>query len=184
MKKKIFLDMDGVLCDFSRGYIEHYGMDFAIEDIAYWGYALDVWKNSGKRVRDFWNGLDVAFWQNLERTPECDQILELVSSYKPVLLTAPPLGSSSWQAVAGKTMWIQSNLRDYFYEGRFLIGPAKEYCAGPDSILIDDCQDNCVKWETEGGKAIMVPRPWNDYRGLPVVVTIQLQLMELLGEEY
>jgi len=28
-------------------------------------------------------------------------------------------------------------------------------------LLIDDNAKNCEKWEKAGGKAVLVPRPWN-----------------------
>lgn len=37
----------------------------------------------------------------------------------------------------------------------------KSCLAHPDSILIDDCDENVDKFNDAGGKAILVPQDWN-----------------------
>jgi hypothetical protein len=185
--KKIFLDLDGVLCDFDKGHTELYQLDYLPGERREWTGPLSAFKRkTGKGIEDFWLGMSVDFWFTLDKTKECDQILALVEPFDAIIITAPPIGhiDSTANAVKGKTKWIRKNLPKYFFEGRFLIGSAKEFCASDDAILIDDNQDNCIKWEQAGGKSILVPREWNAYRDMPVVENIQAQLMELMGDEY
>ena len=65
--------------------------------------------------------------------------------------------------VVGKINWIDKNMPEY--SRRYLIGPAKQFCAGPDSILVDDSNKNIEDFAEAGGNVILVPRPWNsNYR--------------------
>jgi hypothetical protein len=42
------------------------------------------------------------------------------------------------------------------------MGSPKFLCAKPDNILIDDSDKNCNSFIKAGGKAILVPQPWNN----------------------
>lgn len=185
--KKIFLDMDGVLCDFEKGYTNLYNIKFASGEREMWTGPLVAFKRqTGRSAAAFWGGMGEDFWANLDKTPECDQILEMVEEFSPVIISAPPLGNvdSTAHAVSGKVRWIRKHLPSYFFTGRFFIGFAKHHCASGDSVLIDDRQDNCIKWEEEGGQTVLVPRPWNAYWDLPVVENIYVQLQELMRKDW
>jgi len=59
--------------------------------------------------------------------------------------------------------WIREHLPAY--SRRFLIGPAKEFCANPRSVLIDDSETNVKAFFEAGGHTVLVPREWNWMRG-------------------
>ena len=75
--------------------------------------------------------------------------------YLPVLLTSP----GNAESVVGKIQWIEKHLPEY--KRRYLIGPEKHFCSHRNSILIDDSDENVMKFREEGGDAILVPRMWN-----------------------
>lgn len=184
--RQMFLDIDGVLADFDRGYREYYDCFAGIEyeDVTSWEFCVEHYKKmTGKSAASFWGGFTHEFWANLHKTPECDLILALTEPYKPILLTAPPL-SGDGSSAGGKQEWIRKNLPDYFFDGRYLIGACKEICAKPGAILIDDSDANCIAWIENGGTAILVPRPWNVLREYPVVQTIQENLIAVLDSDY
>jgi len=154
MKQKIFLDVDGVLADFSGAVINLLGLGITNDDITHWDFLLEYAGMSSDR---FWSHFDDNFWANLvKKTPECDEIVKLLEEYRPCLLTSP-----AFIGAGGKQEWIRKNLPSFFYDGRYLIGPAKEYLAHKNAILIDDSDSNIGNWEEGGGIGILVPKPWN-----------------------
>ncbi len=154
---KIFLDLDGVIVAFAEGVIKWYNLDCTTEDFEEWGAIFDFFSGSEK---DFWEGLTDKFWLGLEFTKEAKQILTLVEPMKPCILTSP-----SHTSAGSKQQWIRENLPDYFKGGRYLIGPAKDFGAHSESLLIDDSEENIDKFRKAGGHTILVPRPWNKLRG-------------------
>ena len=164
---RILLDLDGVLVDFVGGACRIHGRpdpfaeplipevvgNFSMDKI--WGMGLDT----------FWKPMKMpSFWKGLEFMPDAKEILELceqaVGMDNVCLLTSPSRGSGP---VVGKINWIEKNMPEY--SRRYLIGPAKQFCAGPDSVLVDDSNRNIEDFVEAGGNVILVPRAWNsNYR--------------------
>lgn len=156
---KIVLDLDGVLVDLVRGMEERY--DIKVKE---WpvGRLEEAFNMTAKQL---WGNLDFDFWVNLKWHDDGQRILtKLIVEFGEnniVICTSPTLHP---QAAAGKMAWIQNHLPDF--NRRFLIGPAKEFLAHEQSILIDDFDYNVDKFRKHGGHAILVPRPWNSNREL------------------
>lgn len=159
MKKRCFLDMDGVLVDFIKGICEAHERDNPYSDAknagSYWLHK--IWGISNTK---FWEpAQDADFWADLDKTPECDEIIsrvEMVFGENVCLLTAPSLAPGCME---GKREWITRNIPRY--RDQFLIGSAKEFCGFPGSYLVDDMEKNIVKFQEAGGNGILFPRPWN-----------------------
>lgn len=156
---RILLDMDGVLVDFVKGALDLHGLQdpwTKEENLGEW----DICSLVGMKPKDFWAPLGKEFWTKLDWTPQGEEILDYLERlFGPgsiCLLTSPPLTSGSAQ---GKINWISEEAP--LYRRRFLVGPAKEFCAGPDSILVDDSEANVAKFKKAGGKAVLVPARWN-----------------------
>lgn len=176
MKTQIFLDLDGLIRDFSRGLIDHFKMDHSPEDVTHWGYSVDkITKKYGFTEDEFWNCLTYQFWSTLPMTPYANRIINIMRPLKPTILTSPAHNS------AGPTQaWIKENLPAYFNDGRYLIGPAKESCAHENALLIDDSEENCVKFYQAGGDIIMFPGPWNSAgKALPNMDPVSFLIREL-----
>lgn len=165
---RLFLDLDGVIVDFAQGCIDWYNLDCNVKDFTKWS---KIFKYFTGYEKDFWEGLTDKFWVELKFTKEAKEILELLKDVKPCILTSP-----GHTGAGGKQQWIRKNLPDYFKDGRYLIGPAKHYLATSDSLLIDDSQENCRKFEEAGGYSILIPRPWNDLRDNDLITYLKGKL--------
>ena len=89
----IFCDMDGVIVDFERGYYELTGK-----------HTSQVLDGSN----EFWKPLEdegALFWATLPWMPDGKQLWDYIKKYKPYILTAPSLDSSSR---VGKEAWCKN----------------------------------------------------------------------------
>lgn len=161
---RVFLDMDGVLCDFIEGIHRALGLDY---DINAYPYELGKWDN----LSDI-GGLNLPFkvidslctsdfWADLTWHDDGHDILCLVldrfDADEVCLLTSPMPNSGS---ATGKVRWIEKNLPAF--KRQFIIAPvSKGLLAEPGRILIDDRDKNIREWREAGGIGVSVPRPWN-----------------------
>ena len=110
----------------------------------------------------FYAKMGYEFWANLPRTEEFDvflSILELFFTQENIcVLTAPPRVKCPG-CLEGKEDWIYKNLPQY--KDQFLIGRPKDFCAGPDTLLVDDSDANVRAFVKRGGRYILIPRAWN-----------------------
>ena len=156
--KRIFLDVDEPLADFVGAANTFYGVSMPKEEITKWELPYERY---GKTHNSFWDGLNEDFWADMPKQPWCDELVDFLESqddYSVCLLTAPNRDNAT-----GKQRWIRKNLPKFYNEKRYLIGPAKSFCTGPDSILIDDRGKNCEDFVAAGGRAIVFPAPWNSW---------------------
>ena len=154
------MDLDGVLADFVTAVGAHYQIPIYTDT-----YPISVGWNLLKAVHryldisasDFWDGLDYNFWANIQHYVGAKTFLQAVEKFGEVYIcTSDTLHSDS---AKGKVDWITHHFPRY--SRRRLIGPCKHILAGPNVILIDDCDKNVDAFREAGGKAILVPRPWN-----------------------
>lgn len=154
MRKRILLDIDGVLADFVAGVAKLHGEDPG--SVCTWNF-FEQW---GLTASDFWTPLGREFWASLPLTSESMRVLEMceaaVGKQNVALLTSP---CETDGCLEGKRDWVQKCFPDYRH--RLLIGAAKEFCASPSSLLIDDHDKNCEAFIAAGGVACVFPRPWN-----------------------
>ena len=173
--KRIFLDVDEPLADFVGAANTFYGVNIPKEEITKWELPYGRY---GKTHDSFWDGLNEDFWADMPKQPWCDELVDFLESqegYSVCLLTAPNKDNAT-----GKQRWIRKNLP--IYKDRYLIGPTKWFCAGPDSILIDDREQNCQDFIAAGGQAIVFPAPWNSWHGVEnQVETVKLRFLRVCG---
>jgi 5'(3')-deoxyribonucleotidase len=151
---KILLDMDGVLADFIGGACHYYHRSELVRDWPLGEY--DICKVMGYEPEEFWRGLCPMFWLNLLPMPDMQEIIEATEPFDTCILTSPTFDP---QCAAEKISWINAHVPRF--KRQYLIGPAKPFCAAPNHILVDDSEKNCLDFEAAGGRAVMVPRPWN-----------------------
>lgn len=185
MRNKIFLDLDGVIADFTTGYCGLHGLPnpFLTNPTFRGDKAWDVIAQTGLSVEEFWSPMGRDFWGSLPKTEEADDIIDAIDRTigldNTCFLTTPCLTEG---CVEGKRDWVNEN-----YPGMPIlfsstgkgthVGP-KEFCAAPNAILIDDHTPNIRNWVNAGGIGFLYPRPWNDlhpYEDLAI-----LDLHELL----
>ena len=135
MRRRIYLDCDGVLADFDRG-------AEAILGLA--PHAFERAHGAG----EFWRRLARApdFFANLEPLPDAMELYEAVRHRRPVILTGLPRGN--W-AAAQKRRWAHRH-----FPGVPVITTMaalkREHCL-PGDALVDDREKYRHLWEAEGG---------------------------------
>lgn len=135
----IWLDCDGVLADFDKGFYQKFGI--SSEEYEEQHGAKDFWfkiKNS------------LNFFGTLPLMPDAMQLYKAVEQLRPIILTGCPFGN--W-AEHQKFGW-----RDKHFPGvpmvTCLSRNKKSFCK-PGDILIDDLTKYQHLWEDAGGKFIL-----------------------------
>lgn len=135
----IYCDMDGVLVDFEKGFME---------------ISKGVHPDSLPKAR-FWamfysltKGKERKYWSELPWTKDGKELWSYIKKYKPEILTAPP----SENAEDGKRDWCKTNLGSV--KVNFKQARDKHHFAEKDAILIDDKESTIDKWNSTGGIGI------------------------------
>ncbi len=156
MSLAVFVDLDGVLCDFVRGALAAHGRADVPEASVAWGIESQL----GIEPAAFWGRLGFDFWAGLEPYPDGFALLrraeELVGPERIGLLTSP---CDTAGCVDGKRAWVVRHLPGY--ARRLFVGSAKELFAGPSKVLVDDHDANVDRFLAAGGFTFQPPRPWN-----------------------
>jgi len=161
MRKRLFLDMDGVLVNWLEG----------VHRLNHWPYTEGTWpykmgpegwyfyRELGVSGKNLFDGQGRAFWRSLEWLPEGKSVFKMCEGLfgnRMCLLTNPHDGEG---VVDGRKDWIKREIPHM--SKRVLIGACKEMCATPDTILIDDFEENIITWRNAGGIGVLMPSPWN-----------------------
>lgn len=164
-KRFAFVDLDGVLADFIGGAAEvHQRLDLLRDGENPGTWPRAQWDSPAAFAmsdEDFWGPLKGAqFWKTLKKTPWADLLLEEIEACFPspniFILTSP---FASHGSAAGKLEWVA---RHYgWLKQRVIVTVAKHAIARPGAVLIDDSDQNCEVFRSNGGGAILVPQPWN-----------------------
>lgn len=155
---KVFLDLDGVLVDFRRGVCEVFKQEPS-NDWTFWKHWEEV------NTEDVNDRCDACFWSSLHWTPDGIDIEQVIKEkFDPddiYLLTTPMRNPGSG---IGKLWWIEDHM-PWAYDHTILSYAPKSLLAGPDTLLVDDKDENIAEFVAAGGRGILVPRPWNELRG-------------------
>jgi len=170
MIKTVFLDMDDVLVDFMGGL--HKALDIPYNYFNY-PYKKGEWDILGYQIK--WQHYPdclvtfekcnqcctTSFWQNLKWMHDGHDILRVVlDKFHPeqiYLLTTP---MPNLESASGKMMWVNDNLPVYLKHTIITQAP-KFLLARPDTLLIDDKNQNVDEFYAAGGRGCLVPRFWN-----------------------
>jgi len=184
--KRLFLDVDGVLCDWNKGCHLLHGLPY--KD-GVWPYKLGpegwhFYKELGMTVLQLFKGMDREFWKNLDWCSDGKKILRIceakVGRENICLLTDPWKGDG---ATDGRIDWIKQEMPYYWDHGQYLIGPCKKACAHQDAILVDDYEKNIIDWQGKDGIGLLVPRAYNsEYKIKHVAIEhIEMRLHKITG---
>jgi hypothetical protein len=136
---QLYVDMDGVLVNWLKGFHALTGMDVDAHDKKY-GVA-STWK----RI----NAAGSKFWADMEWMPDGRQLWNYIKSAKPIILSKPSTHPSS---KVGKKIWVEKHLgKDIPY----IFSPDKYKWASKESVLIDDDIKNVYPWKRAGGVAVL-----------------------------
>jgi 5'(3')-deoxyribonucleotidase len=180
VKPVVLFDLDGVLADFTGSAVRLHGLRDA--NLQSW----DWWIRCGLSDEEFWQPIrNPDFWANLEPLADgmdmFDRVATVTDRHRVGILTSAQIPG----ATDGKRAWVKRHLPGF--EDNLLTGTAKHLLAAPNKVLVDDSDKNVVAFVGQGGKAVLVPRPWNAYRrrvrpdGSFCVMTAMTQLRDLLG---
>jgi len=146
---KLFLDMDGVLTDFTA----------ACEKI---GGNMMFWYSNDREL--FWKKITFAgieFWSEMSWMPGGQELHGFLrsSGFCPTILSAlpgPERKKALTNARKGKIKWIRKELGPSYAEAAILCyRPEKALQSGLARVLIDDNSENIREWEEAGGIGIL-----------------------------
>lgn len=163
-RRKIYLDMDGVLANFMYSAVKLFVDNDTIifHLLRTWPLHMSLHDLVGVAEGQFWNRINqggTSFWAGLRIYPWTVRLLKLAEKHGDVfILSSPARGANS---AGGKVVWIEKNITDY--SRKFILTPKqhKRLLARPGDILVDDHVKTCAEWEESGGHAILFPQPWN-----------------------
>ena len=166
---KMYLDMDGVVADFTAGLCAAFNIPFTNYPHTFsqglWDWRAELEKHPGiswdqaKQVCS-----DPSFWAELPELPGASDLFHnLTDAYEVRFLTTP---TGDINAVFdGKREWLEDREWVAPHDKRMILlelGETKEQYARPDIVLLDDQDKNVQDFRHGGGLAILVPRPWNN----------------------
>ena len=133
-----YVDMDGVLVDFDKGFREFSKMD-----------PLDYMEKYGKPA--FWKMLQKKprFFLNLDWMPDGEKLWDYVKQYNPIILTTP--ADSMEYCKEDKKKWVKEHLGK---DIKVIFSSKKGEYADSTSILIDDRDKNIIPWKNSNGIGI------------------------------
>ena len=135
MRKRIYLDCDGVLADFDRGATAVLGLPPKVFD-----------RKHG--LPEFWRRLGRApdFYATLPEMPDARELFDAVKHLDPIILTGLPRGD--W-AAPQKVRWAA----EHFPGTRIITCMAvdKRRHAQAGDVLVDDTLKHRHLWEAAGG---------------------------------
>lgn len=151
----ILFDMDGVISQFVRGALRLHNSTLDHSDITGWA----MYEKMGLTEPALYAPMGYDFWSSLDCYSDGFELLGKLLGERLGLLSSPVLTPG---CTDGKRAWVKRHLPDLL--PRTFIGTDKSLFAHENAILIDDSDANVEKFRLAGGRAVLVPRPWNAAR--------------------
>lgn len=166
----IYLDMDGIASNFVDAVGNMYGVTGLTENWKSVAIAnrisqntYDIAKVLKISTRELRNSIEAVenFWVDMKEHKSFGPFynhLKLIANVPIIFLTSPPLNSDGLRQ---KVLWLQNRYGRHFRD--WILCPArhKEQFAQPGKLLIDDSEDNCLRFQKANGLSIVFPRHWN-----------------------
>ena len=157
-KYQIYCDMDGVLTDYEKRFIEllrkeghkYYSKEVIKQVTRPKHFEKLEGEGELENFTDNYIGLD--FWTGMEWMPNGRQLWSFIQPYSPVILTSPSKHTTSR---LGKRLWVKEHLVPA-PPVEFRFGEAKSDFANENAILIDDKPSNLEAFASKGGIALEV----------------------------
>ena len=152
-ERRVYVDLDGVLCDFDSHYRALTGIIMDWSD--YNAGRTKVQPRVGKKGGPWWKPLldHPTFYRDLPLMPGALDLWEMLLPYEPYILSAmcPHIPQSGRQ----KLEWCAEHL-GLDHHRVIVVGDRMDkprYCL-PGDILLDDQPSNIENWNVEGGYGI------------------------------
>jgi len=140
---KVYCDLDGVLADFVKQWVDYYQLDPSAYRKQHGSDAFH------KQLSD----APIEFWSEMPWLPEGPTIWNHVRLYNPTILSAPPNEGTAGRK--GKIEWITKHLGPITPPYVFKRSEHKSQLSSPSAILIDDYHKNVTQWQSRGGFGIL-----------------------------
>lgn len=155
---QIYCDMDGVLTDYEKRFIQllrkeghkYYSKDLINQVTRPKHFAKLEGEYELENFTD--NHIGLEFWTGMDWMPNGRKLWNFIQPYGPIILTSPSKNNTSR---LGKRLWIKNNLVPA-PPVEFRFGEAKSDFANQKAILIDDKPSNLEAFASKGGIAIEV----------------------------
>jgi len=146
----IYLDMDGVLCDFHTEFKIRAGVDTVQYEA----------EHGTKKFWEFINEQGISFWSEMAPMKDMDELKSFVfDNFLEIgILSSSSRKNGSIHAEEGKRLWLQKhNFTSEIKDNNIIIVDSardKQNYAKPGRILVDDYVRNINSWKERGGIGI------------------------------
>lgn len=158
---KVFIDLDGVLCDFLGG-IRNLTTHGSLRDkVVLQPVPGTLWPIP----EEVWKATDFYFWDKLQKTWFAMELVRYLGTFfgeeNLYVLTAlhPPGRNYKDGTIEGKMSWIHKNFPKL--AGRIIVTSHKYLLAGENTLLIEDSEKQSDAFIRAGGQAYLVPTETN-----------------------
>lgn len=164
MRHTVYLDMDGVCCDWTSAVARLFGHANILQEP--WPVSTE-WLHDrlGVTEQALWDKVDdagVDLWSELEPFPHFQKLYCGLCEHADVYFLTSPGWSD--HAAAGKVRWLQKHVESPF--DRFILTRHKHLLARADALLVDDWSQHVTAWNKGGGHGYLWPAPWNAARDI------------------
>ena len=169
LRRTLLLDLDGVIIPSPQAILAYFSVPVACESEYPDGFLWDIQgatnllrarKNLPPIVgpKDYWGSLTRNFWASLGKYPLADELINwLYSEMYDVRFCTACVDEGS---IAGRYAWVAEHYPMCL--NTMIITTDKAKLAEiPGAILVDDRDKNVEEFRENGGKAVLVERPWN-----------------------
>lgn len=187
MIERVLLDMDGVLFNMVGAVFDQFGWDYPtnLTDHTERDHQTSYYIHEVRNIprSKIWPHLGRKFWANIQPFPWCKEIVSILEQRfgeENICLLTAPIDTDG--AIDGKRDLIREHLPQFRHQ--YLVGPAKQFCASPNHVLVDDHEANVSAFRKAGGHTLLFPAPWNRrYREDPVTsIKEWIRSMEVLAK--
>jgi len=139
----IYLDADGVLCDFEKKVSEINGLPFHKISRG------KLWSSIEKYDKEV-----EPFFENLEKMPDADELLNFVNNNFINIFILTACGNTPKNAAQQKRNWFRKNYPNLIVK---TVQDSKDKAkfANSNSILVDDRSKSIDPWKSAGGIGIL-----------------------------
>lgn len=139
MRRQLFIDLDGVVCDFDEGYFQAFGERPSISTRGMTGGDTVNWELA-RKYKDF--------YLTLPPMPDFRELWAFVEPYDPIILTGVPY--SVIEATENKKAWVRRNI-GWHVEVRCCLSKEKALHCQSGDVLVDDWEKYKDLWLAAGG---------------------------------
>lgn len=161
----VFLDMDGVLCDFISSVLHKASKPVSYNSVKEESLNAVIPKSEVNRIWKIIHKQRSVFWEKLEPTPFVyairDSYDDLFRSHynNLYILSSPIAGPASAQ---GKMKWLRNHM-PFLPASNIILTASKHLLSHEGNILVDDRLSVAAEFTSNErkGECIVFPQPWN-----------------------